>query len=367
MERSGAYGLYDGARRWYLRVINTLEENGMCQLTGDEATYFYRINNKLEGIIVLHVDDFLVLGSDLFLSTVVENIKKKFKFSKMFKNKFRFCGVDINITDDGILMDQNEYVNSINEIPIDKSEDPERPLTKQEFKLYRGATGKLIWLNEITRPDLSFDSLSLSFHNKDAKVKHVFEANKIIGKAKETNSFTKFSRIGNFEDLKILTHTDASFSTVEQRSKSVAGKIIFLSNKDETKVSPLHWKSKTIAQACTSAKAAETRAAYMSCDDTIGLARALMELYTGKRGERQVETTIKCDSLSLNDTLFSTKQIEEKILRPTVLAMKQMLIRKQIGRFDWVESFDCLADVLTKKGAPGTQRLLNIIRTGIND
>ena len=157
--------------------------------------------------------------------------------------------------------------------------------------------------------------------------------------------------MGNFNDLKILTHTDASHLTMEQKSRSVAGKIIFLSNKSETIVSPLHWKSKTIAQACTSAKAAETRAAYNSCDDTVGLARALMELYTGQRGEKQAETTIKCDSLSLNDTLFSTKQIEEKMLRPTILAMKQMLIRKQIGRFDWVESFDCFADVLSKNYA----------------
>merc|ERR1719319_1460306 len=163
-----------------------------------------------------------------------------------------------------------------------------------------------------------------------------------------------------------MTHTDASYSTMEERSKSVSGKIVFLSNKDESRTSPIHWKCKTIPQACTSAKAAETRAAYMSCDDTVGLARAVMELYTGKRGEKQIETTIKCESQSLKDTLFSTKQIEEKILRPTILAMKQLLSRKQIGRFDWVDSRDCLADIFTKKGAEGTNRLLEIVRSGIN-
>ena len=74
------------------------------------------------------------------------------------------------------------------------------------------------------RPDLSFGSLSLSFNNKNAKVQNIFEAKKII----------KFSKIGTFQDLKILTHTDASYMTMEQKSKSVAGKIIFLSNKDKT-------------------------------------------------------------------------------------------------------------------------------------
>ena len=190
----------------------------------------------------------------------------------------------------------------------------------------------MIWLNEITRPDLSFDSLSLSYHNKDAQVRHIFAANKIIRKAKSTESFVKFGHIGKFQDLKILTYTDASHLTVEEKSKGVSGKLIFLSNKNETKVSALHWKSRTIVQACTSSKAAETRAAYMSSDDTVGLARAVMELYTGKRGEKQIETTIKTDSQSLIDTVFSTKQIEEKILRPTILALKQMITRKQIGR-----------------------------------
>mgnify|MGYP003318031647 CR=1 FL=1 len=105
----------------------------------------------------------------------------------------------------------------------------------------------------------------------------------------------------------------------------------------------------------------------MACDDTVGLARAIMEVYTGQKGERQIETTMKSDSQSLKDTLFSTKQISEKMLRPTVLAMKQMLNRKNIGRFDWVESLDDLADVLTKKGAKGTERLLEILKTGINN
>ena len=95
------YGLYDSARLWYLGVIKHLEENGMSQLTGDEATYFYRVNNKVEGVLVIHVDDFLVLGSDLFFNTVVKQIKNKFNFSKIEKSKFRFCGIDIQVNSNG--------------------------------------------------------------------------------------------------------------------------------------------------------------------------------------------------------------------------------------------------------------------------
>ena len=115
---------------------------------------------------------------------------------------WRIC--DIEVTADCIYMRQDHYANSIEEIDIDKNEDPERPLNKKEFKAYRGITGKLVWLNEATRPDLSFDSLSLAYQNKDAKIKHIIEANKIVRKAKASESFTKFSHIGKFEELKIV-------------------------------------------------------------------------------------------------------------------------------------------------------------------
>ena len=278
----------------------------MRHVTGDEAVYYYRKNGKTEGTIVLYVDDFLVTGSPTFFEDVISQIKNKFQFGKIENNCFRFCGIDIQVTPNGIFIEQDDYSKSMTKIPIKSSEDLERPLKKGEFKQLRKVIGQLIWLNEQTRPDLSFDTLSLSMHNKDAKVKHILEANKHIRKAKSTKSFVKFSYIGAFTDLKILAYTDASHLTMEERTKGVSGKVIFLSNKEESVVSPLFWKSKTIPQACTSAKAAETRAAYSCSDDAIGLARAINEILTGKRGEAQLEVTLKCDSKSF---LFCFKNI----------------------------------------------------------
>ena len=48
------------------------------------------------------------------------------------------------------------------------------------------------------------------------KFRNIFEANKIIKKAKESESFIKYGHIGHFEDLKIMTHTDASHCTVDR-------------------------------------------------------------------------------------------------------------------------------------------------------
>ena len=53
----------------------------------------------------------------------------------------------------------------------------------------------------------------------------------------------KFSRIGDIDDIKVLAMTDAAYLKLEDKTKSVMGRILFLSNSDETRVVPLMWKS----------------------------------------------------------------------------------------------------------------------------
>ena len=185
--------------------------------------------------------------------------------------------------------------------------DSKRPLTKEEFKLFRKATGKLSWLTETTRPDLAYNVLEMSYKNKNAVVEDIKAMNKLIKKAKAETSEVFFPKIGDYKDLKILGITDGSYLRVEDKMKSVAGRFIFLSNKEETKVCPLLWKSKTIPTVCKSAKAAETRAADKALDDSIFCARTICEIYTGCRGKNQIPVTILTDSKSLLDSVDSTK------------------------------------------------------------
>ena len=178
-------------------------------------------------------------------------------------------------------------------------DDNERPLARPEFREFRKLTGQVLWVASQTRPDLAYDSLDMSYHNKDAKIKDVKNANKNIKKAKASESCIKFSRIGHQRDLKVLTYSDASYLTIENKTKSVGGKIIFLSSQDEQNLSPLTWKAKTIPQVCKSAKSAETRAVDLSSDDGIFLAMSISEIYTRKKGKDQLPMVVKCDSQSL--------------------------------------------------------------------
>ena len=117
---------------------------------------------------------------------------------------------------------------------------------------------------------------------------------------------------------------------------------------------------------CKSAKSAETRAVDLSSDDGIFLAMSISEIYTGKKGKDQLPMVVKCDSQSLIDSLNSTKQVEEKLMRNIVQHLKDLITRKQILRVDWVDTNNCHADILTKKGARGCDKVLTILKTGRN-
>ena len=75
---------------------------------------------------------------------------------------------------------------------------------------------------------------------------------------------------------------------------------------------------------------------------------------------------VKSDSNSLKDSLNSTKQVDEKMMRPVIQHIKDMISRKEICSFDWVETKKCHADILTKKDSKQTETVLNILKTGTN-
>ena len=102
--------------------------------------------------------------------------------------------------------------------------------------------------------------------------------NKVIKKAKDNDSFVKYVRVGKLDEMKVLVINDGAYLKLEEKTKSVMGRFILLSNKEETKVALLLWKSKCIPTVCKSAKDAETRAADKAIEDGIYITRSIKEI-----------------------------------------------------------------------------------------
>ena len=79
------------------------------------------------------------------------------------------------------------YTNSLEYIKeIRKVENQNEPLAKLEMKEYRKMTGKIAWLANSTRPDLSFTALRISKNNKEATIFYLRDVNGILTKVRDS-------------------------------------------------------------------------------------------------------------------------------------------------------------------------------------
>ena len=166
-----------------MAVKEQLIEFGMQMLSGDDALFFYQKDGKLLGLCILHVDDFLIGGTATFLQSIQKKLLGRFKFGKIENEKFKFTGLNIQQNKNEIVIDQDDYVKSLEPISIDKASNKDEKLSMKKFKEYRRLTGQLSWASENTRPDIYFDVRELSTKNKAATFDDLKTANKVLKKA----------------------------------------------------------------------------------------------------------------------------------------------------------------------------------------
>ena len=312
---------------------------------------------------ILHVDDFLVAGSSEFLQMLSQKLKRRFTFGKTELTKFKFTGLNIEQTEEGIFVDQIEFIHSIQPISSKRMDIHESEvLNKSELKSYRALSGQLNWAADSTRPDLAFDVRHLATRSKCATISDIKNANKILKKAKFEDIKVKYSKLGHWKNLKIVSYTDSSFKNSEDLVKSVGGRVSFLVN-SQGMASPLNWKSKTIQQVCKSVKSAETRSLEQGLEDSIYTSRIISEIMTGKPG-KHIPVEHRIDSKTLLDSIVSTKPIEEKSTRHLLAWIKQQKDEYHyISKINWIPNQQMLADVLTKKGVKADP-LLSAVELG---
>ena len=198
------YSLYNGSWVFYKAIDKDLIRMGATRIIGEEALNVFHEgegeNFGLSGLVGVHADDFNTMGTDDFHKKVTDKLQEVYVFGKVENNRYRFT---VKETSEGIEVNQKTYCDSLQEIKIENGRDNDRPLTVQEYKEFRGAIGKLNWLQESTRLDLSYDTLSLSMKNRSATVRDLKKMNKVIKKAKvgADESKIRYKKINKFENF----------------------------------------------------------------------------------------------------------------------------------------------------------------------
>ena len=86
----------------------------------DKSVFMWHNGSNLEGLITIHLDDFEYCGMSSWHKNVISKLCQMFKVSKKEKGSFKYVGLNIEQNCDEIFVDQQAYVDGLEEIAIDK-------------------------------------------------------------------------------------------------------------------------------------------------------------------------------------------------------------------------------------------------------
>ena len=223
----------------------------------------------------------------------------------------------------------------------------------KEKKALRSAIGQLNWLATQTRPDLAFAVSDLGSDQKNATVKHLIKANKLIKWCKSNNVSLFFPKL-DLQELKVRCYADASFGTMTDGG-SQGGMFIELYSNNKT--SPIAWQSKRISRVVNNTMAAETLAMAQALDAGFLISSLLGELLYDQQKKIPVEAVT--DNQALYESAHSTKSLKDRRLRMDMAIIREYVTKEDIV-MKWVPTGEQLADILTKEGVDDMKMLEHI-------
>ena len=347
-----AYGLGDASRNWYFSVRDELVRLGCKQSELDKALFRWYNNGNLEGIFVMHVDDFLFAGTQTFNKDVIDPIVSKYQVGRRQIDSFRYVGLQVSQNESGITVNQDEYGSELEEITITpkRKSDRSSPLTRQEMQNLRATAGQLNWMATQTRPDLSYDALELNMTRNHPTVDQIVRANKAVRQAKRPTGHVCFPELGPFSSWKMEVFCDASWGNLPDGVSSAEGYVIFLTGQNQ-KCCPLAWTSNKIKRKVSSTLAAEALSMQDALDHAVYLGSLLTEIYCNSYAKSNLPIIAYTDNKSLHQNIYSTKQVHEKRLRVNIAEIQRMMSAGEVQVIEWLPSKLQLADCLTKRGA----------------
>ena len=350
------YGLCDASRSWYLKVVEILTSLGMIVTRADKAVFTY-LDNNLQGMVIVHVDDMLYIGSDSFLERVMNMFKSRLKISREDSVAFKYLGVSIKQNADGIVLDQTNYVKGLKVDLLDKErlKEKESFASSEEITLFRQAVGQLGWLTSVSKPDSAFAYCHLSVIQAKPQIKDFIAYQKVVKSLLSQDWSIKIGCM-NIEELRVCAFCDASFANLSDGASQI-GYVIFVHD-EEGKCAPITWTSKKARRIARSTLAAETLSAVETADSAVFLNKALEEILITELPT----VTVFVDNKSLYDAVRITSLLAEKRLLIEMADLREMQEKRAIN-VQWVSSPNQLADVLTKAGA-NRQKLIDVLCTG---
>ena len=113
--------------------------------------------------------------------------------SKVESETSTHLGLEVKQSEDCITLHQQNYIEEIELLSVDKKKEKNELLSDEELKELRAVAGQLLWVSGQTRPGISFDTCQLSSGLKIcATVEDQLRANNTIKKLKSIEVKLRF-------------------------------------------------------------------------------------------------------------------------------------------------------------------------------
>lgn len=254
----GLYGLKQSGRLWNQQLDTALRQEGFIPLSAAPCIYMKGPSER-RIVVACYVDDCLWASNSLpDLELAKAALLKRFKLEDK-GHITSFCGINIEYdrTAGTLNMSQHGYISAIikeftpegghAKTPMQVT-PPHTDLDKDVQKVYRRAVGKLTWVANNSRPDISFAVGILQRHMSSCSQIHLDAALRVIKYLAKTIDWVIIYR-PQLDDG-IVAYTDANWSSdPHSKRKSTSGSVAFVFG------CPVTWK--TQVQKCVSLSAVE--------------------------------------------------------------------------------------------------------------
>ena len=159
----------------------------------DPSLFHYQNTKELEGIITIHLDDYLSTRNEHFFKDIIPKIREKFTVGKECKTSFRYLGLDLKELKNFISLDQTHYIKLLDTINL-------RDRNLWIHDTLQSTIYKLIHISGQTRPNISFDVCHLVSNLKNSTLADIKHLNKVISHLKQSNISLRFQYLVKFQN-----------------------------------------------------------------------------------------------------------------------------------------------------------------------
>ena len=117
---------------------------GATVCRSDPSVFVWHSDSELIGILCTHVDDFLFVGTQFFIENIIAPLKQTFTIGTECCTAFKYLGLNITQSSKEIVLDQVDYINSLEYIKISNTRKIENldPVSDEEFDSLRTLIGQ---------------------------------------------------------------------------------------------------------------------------------------------------------------------------------------------------------------------------------